>query len=356
MDYYRFENALQAVIDASIPLSSAQKGRITQACEAVLLAGSSDLSWLARWLPQTTHKASRVQWLSRLLKADYLCQELVYEPFVKMLLAHYQPPMLHVLMDRTVYTAHETDLVTLSLNFRRRALPIGWQFMEHGMSDYELQTTLIKRCYRLLPANIPLVFHGDNEFGSVRLMQYLTQFGWDFMVGQSSKNYYRQHPNGDWQRFGDLPITKTRGIYLQGVEVTKKYGYGLLNAFAFYKPRFGKKRRKQNTIYVVTSLPTAPTLRRVGHRRWGVECQFRDMKSSGWNLQKCQISDAKHRESLVTVLNMCYLWTTCLGRWLCKTSQRNLVDSKANRHLSLFRLGWDWLVNQYRTGRECPAL
>jgi len=140
------------------------------------------------------------------------------------------------------------------------------------------------------------------------------------------------------------------------VEVTKKYGYGLVNIFAFYKPRFGKNRRKQDIIHCATSLPTAPTLRCTGHRRWGVECQFRDMKSSGWNVQDCDLTHPKRREGLVNVLNLCYLWTTCLGRWLCKTSQRNLVDSKSKRHLSLFRIGWDWLVNQFRTGRECPAL
>ena len=187
-------------------------------------------------------------------------------------------------------------------------------------------------------------------------MQYLQGLGWDFIVGQSSKNYYRSYPNGNWQAFGDLAVTKKRSVYLEKVEVTKKYGYGLVNAFAFYKPRFGKKRRKQDIIYCATSLPIAPLLRRVGHRRWGVECQFRDMKSSGWNIQHCDLSHPKRREGLVNILNICYLWATSLGRWLCKTSQRNLVNSKSTRHLSLFRLGWDWLVNQYSTGRDCPAL
>jgi hypothetical protein len=356
MDYYRFENALQAVIDASISLSSSQKGRIKQACEAVLLAGSSEISWIARWLPQTTSKDSRNQWLSRLLKTRYLCQEFVYEPFVKKLLKHHNPAQLHVLMDRTPFVVQDTDLVSISLNFRKRAIALGWEFMPHGMSGYDLQTRLIERCYGLLPSHIPIIFHGDCEFGSVRLMQYLQDLDWDFMVGQSSKNYYRSYPHGDWQTFGDLAVTKTRSIYLEDVEVTKTYGYGLVNIFAFYKPRFGKKRRKQDIIYCATSLPTAPTLRCTGHRRWGVECQFRDMKSSGWNVQNCHISDPKHREGLLTLLNMSYLWATSIGRWLCKTSQRRLVDAKSKRHLSLFRIGWDWLVNQYRTERQCPAL
>lgn len=356
MNYDVVEKSLQAVIETTIPLSSAQTLRIKQACEGVLLAGSSQVSWIARWVPQTVAKDSRIKWLSRLLEADYLSQEFVYAPFVKKILRHHKPARLHVLMDRTAFVAHDTDLVSLSLNFRKRAIPIGWEFMPHGMSDYDIQTGLIERCYPLLPGGIPVLFHGDNEFGGVRLMQYLRDLRWDFIVGQSSKNYYRSYPNGDWQAFGDLAVSKSRSIYLENVEVTKKYGYGLVNIFAFYKPRFGKKRRKQDIIYCATSLPIAPTLRCTGHRRWGVECQFRDMKSSGWNVQNCDISDSKRREGLLCILNICYLWATCLGRWLCKTSQRHLVDAKPQRQLSLFRIGWDWLVNQYRTGRSCPVL
>lgn len=356
MDYDVVEKSLQAVIDATIPLSPAQKVRIRQVCEGVLLAGSSQLAWIARWLPQTNTKDSRIKWLSRLLEAEYLSYERVYAPFVKQILKRYAPPCLHVLMDRTVWTEHETDLVTLSLNFRQRAIPIGWEFMPNGMSDYKRQQALIDGCLPLLPVDIPVVFHGDNEFGSVRLMQYLQHSGWDFIVGQSSKNYYRSYPNGDWQRFGDLAVTKTRSVYLANVEVTKEYGYGLLNVFAFYKPRFGKKHRKQDIIYCATSLPIAPTLRCTGQRRWGIECQFRDMKSSGWHIQNCELRHPKRREGLLCVLNICYLWATCLGRWLCKSSQRYVVDAKPLRQLSLFRIGWDWLVNQYRTGRTCPAL
>jgi hypothetical protein len=322
----------------------------------VILAGSSQVSWIARQLAQTSQQDSRIQWLRRLLSSAYLCQEWVYAPFVHQLLEHYQPNVAHLLMDRTVFSVHETDLVSLSLYFRKRALPLGWVFMAHGMSDYALQVQLIERCYSVLPPQLSVIFHGDNEFGSVGLMQFIRHLGWDFIVGQSSKNYYRVYPHGDWQLFGDLTVTQSQAVYLHGIEVTKEYGYGLLNAFGFYRPRFGKKGRKQDILYCVTSLPITPTLRRVGQLRWGVECQFRDMKSSGWHLPESHLKDPKQREGLLVLLNLCYLWTTCLGRWLCKTSQRSHVDAKPTRHLSLFRLGWDWLVHQYRTERECPVL
>lgn len=356
MDYYRVQEALQAVISETIPLSVAQRQRIVQVCEAVLLARSSQLSWLARRIVHPSNKDSRIQWLRRVLTTDYLHQDYVYGAFVKHVLKQSDLSQLHVLMDRTTFSAHETDLVSISFNFRKRAIPIAWTFMEHGMSDFELQKNLIDRCCSLMPELTSVVFHGDNEFGGVELMRYVRDLGWDFILGQSSKNYYRSYPSGTWQAFSTLPVSRTQAVYIEQVEVTKKHQYGLVNIFGFYKPRFGKKHRKQNIIYCATSLPITPSLRRIGHRRWGVECQFQDMKSSGWNLQNCDISHPKRREGLLNILNLCYLWTTCLGRWLCKTSQRHLVDAKPNRRLSLFRMGWDWLVNQYSTERQCPAL
>ena len=356
MDYYRVREALQAVINETIPLSKAQRWRIGQICEAVLLARSSQISWLARRIVSRSHKDSRIQWLSRVLTRDYLHQDYVYGAFVKSVLQRSRIGQLHVMMDRTVFSIHDIDLVSISFNFRKRAIPIAWTFMAHGMSDFELQRELIKRCCGLLPAQTQVVFHGDNEFGSVDMMQYLRHLGWDFIVGQSSKNYYRSYPKGSWQLFGDLPVSKTRSAYKAQVEVTKAHQFGLVNIFGFHKPRFGKKHRKQNIIYCATSLPIAPTLRRVGHRRWGVECQFKDMKTSGWNIQNCDISHPQRREGLLNSLNLCYLWATCLGRWLCKASQRHLVDAKPDRRLSLFRIGWDWLVNQYVTEQHCPAL
>ena len=356
MNYYAMEETMQAVFEATIPLSKAQNTHLRQVCVGVLLAGSSQLTRIARWLNQQTQQDSRVQWLRRLLQAGFMTQEYVYYPFVKHVLTDYQAAPLHLVMDRTPLSDKQTDLLSLSLNFRKRAIPLVWRFMPQGRSDYGLQTHLIERCQALLPLQRPVVLHGDNEFGSVGLMQYLRHLGWDFCVGQSSKNYYRHWPRRNWQQLSTLPVTKRHGVYLSQIELTKDYAYGPLNLFAFYQPRYSNGRCKHDITYCATSLPITPTLRRLGHRRWGIECCFKDFKSSGWNVQASDLTHAQRREGLFTVLSLAYLWATCLGRWLCKTAQRRAVDNKAQRHLSLFRLGWDWLVHRYNMDLPCPTL
>jgi hypothetical protein len=356
MDYYGVEASLQALVEGWIPLSKAQNRHISQACMAVLLAGSCQLSRMARWLKQPTQQDSRVQWLRRLLETPYLTQERVYYPFVKQALTSATREALHLVMDRTHLADPGSDMLGIHLNFRQRAIPLVWQCMAHGSSDYQTQIALIERCRPLLPAKMPVVFHADGEFDSVALLQYLHQQHWDFIVGQSGKKHFRRRPQGGWQALSTLPVTSTKPVYLSNIELTRRYAYGPLNLFAFYQPRYHHRQRQRERVYCVTSLPIAPTLRRLGQRRWGIEGCFKDFKSSGWQLQASGLTHPARREGLLTILSLVYLWTTCLGRWLCKTGQRRQVDAKTQRHLSLFRIGWDWLVHCYQMDLPCPAL
>lgn len=356
MDYYVVEKSLQVLIEELIQLGEVQQRKIGEICMGVLLAGSSYLTKIARWLNHDSAQDSRVQWMRRLLQSEYMCQEYVYYPFVKHALSGHKAEKLHLIMDRSPLPDKSTDLLSLNLHFRKRAIPLAWEFMPHGMSGYERHVSLIERCHPLLPDRQAIVFHGDSEFGGVPLIQYLRHLKWDVVVGQSSKTCYRQYPDGQWHALSSLPVSKQRSVYLEDIELTKLHRYGLLNLFAFYKPRFSKHHRKQNVIYCATSLPITHAIRRIGRRRWGIECCFKDFKSAGWQLHLSHLCHSQRREGLMTVLSMLYLWTTCLGRWLCKLGQRSRVDAKSNRHLSLFRIGWDWLVHQYRNNKPCPTL
>lgn len=198
-----------------------------------------------------------------------------------------------------------------SLNFRHRAIPLIWQFVPYGSTGYQTQIALIEECRNLLPDDIQVIFHGDSEFSAVRLMQYLTYIGWNYILGQRSAKHYRQRHTEQWQALKTLPVTKTQACYLEQVEFTRKYAYGPINLFAFYQVHYHKRTRTQEVTYAASSLPVTPTLRWLGHRRWGIECCFKDFKSSGWQLQLSYLSHPERREGFISVLSIAYLWATC---------------------------------------------
>lgn len=157
------EESLQVLLSDKLPLSQSQQRRISEACTAVMLAGSSHLSQVAKWLGHGTQQRSRERWVRRLLDAPFMRQEFVYAPLVRELLASYQVPRLHLLMDRSSLVAGETDMLSLSMFYRKRALPLVWDVMPTGMSGYDRQVALIRRCQHLLPPTQQIIFHGDNE-------------------------------------------------------------------------------------------------------------------------------------------------------------------------------------------------
>lgn len=279
-----------------------------------------------------------------------------YAPLIRAVLAQMQGTTLHLIMDRSVLQATQLDLLSLNLYFRRRALPLVWDVIPHGSSNATQQKSLIAHSQVILPPETPIVFHGDNEFGSIPLIQHLRQFNWDILTGQAAGTYYRTAATEPWHPLNSLPITRTQPAYRAAIELSKTHQYGPLNLFGFYQPRFAKNGRRHDITYYATTLPITPKLRYIGRHRWGIECFYKDYKSSGWQIQLSALTHIHRLKCLLSVLSIVYLWMTCMGRWLCKTSQRKLVDSKTQRHLSLFRLGWDWIVHQYRTESLCPAL
>jgi len=303
--------------------------RLASVCTGVLLAGTTELPKVARWIRRPNQQASRVQFLHRFLLSPYFTQAAIYQPLVSQALRGYQAPLWHIIMDRTNLVPHRLDLLMVSLSFRKRAIPLGWQLLDFGCTAATTQIELFERIEGLIPAKQAVIVHGDTEFSSVALMRFIRKHPeWNFILSQTSRTYF-QDPTGQWHYLGDVPLTPRQPFYRSQIYWTKKHHYGPLNLFAFYAPhQNGALSPRYERRHCVTSLPITHTLRRLGRRRWGTEPMFRDFKSSGWYLDYSGLQDPEQTETLLVVLSFNYLWATVIGRWLCKSGLRRQVVSK----------------------------
>jgi len=357
MQYYGLETCLQVLFDQFSPLNAAQTRRLAHLTTGTLLAGNTALRKVARQLSSTSQQDSRVRWLSRTLQAPWLSQTVVYQALIRQALAGYHAATLHIVLDRTTPAEPTTDLLSATLSFRGRAVPLAWEFMSHGRSGAAQHQRLLARCHALLPPNRRVVVHGDSEFGSVALMRDIRRRGWQFILGISGSYAYRQATHNDWQKLSDLPITRQQSFYLNDVVLTRTHAYHPVGVFAFYHPRYANRRRRADIRYCATSMRTSPAVRRVGRRRWSIECCFKDFKSSGWQLHQSQLTHKRRRHGLQVVLSIAYLWSICVGRWLEKRGRRSQIDSQRQpRQLSLFRIGWDYIVHTFRNSGKLPAI
>ena len=303
--------------------------RLASVCTGMQLARTTQLSKVASWVRKETQQNSREQFLKRFLMSPYFSQEAAYQPLLTAALSSYKAPQWHLILDRTNLDKHRLDLLMVSLAFRKRAIPLGWEVRGFGGTGSQTQIRLLKRVAGLIPADQRVIVHGDIEFGSVPMMAYIrSHSNWDFILAQKKHTYF-QTADETWHYLADLPIKPRQPIYQSDLTWTKKHHYKSVNLFAFHSPhQNSSSSSKYEVHYCTTSLPIAHTLRRLGRRRWGIECMFRDFKSSGWHIDQSGLLHPDNTETLLVLLSINYLWATCLGRWLCKSGRRSEVDAK----------------------------
>ena len=356
MNYLPVEKSLQETFVQSMPLSPTQTGRIAMLCNAILLAGEVQLTKIARFLKSESQQDRRVRWIKRLLAADFLSQERVYQPFLKQVLTTFHESCWHVVIDRTALW-EDVDLATISLNYRKRAIPLAWSCVPYGGANEATYIQLLRRCVPLVPTHVQVVLHGDTEFGHAEMIRTLREIGWDFMLAQPSHCCFRPSIKAASVPLASLAVTPDHACQVAQVELFAQQRLGGINLLAFYQPHYSKPNKlKRQVCYLATSLPLTPGLRRLGRRRWGTEPFYHDYKSAGWHVTASQLKTPQCQEGLLILLALNYLWTICIGRWLCKTGQRRQVDNRPTRHLSIFRIGWDWLIHQLRCDLPAPSL
>lgn len=346
MNYDEFSEALQHELQSILPLSPAQIKRIVLLCRAITLTARLHLSFMARCLPIETQQNSRIRWLCRLLGARFMTQELVYQPALQASLASLKLKEWHLVIDRTNWLDHDVDLVTISLNYRKRAIPLVWRQAKHGGVSLDEYVTLVEQCVPLIPGDAHVIFHGDVEFGGAQMIRFLRFIGWDFILAQRHHVHFCHVGQNTSHALNTLPVTRHRACQLANVDLFARERIGSIQIVAFWKKEYNKDGKLRREIcYLATSLPLSRNIRRLGKRRWGIEPFHRDYKSSGWQLEQSRLQQKPLREGLLIGLALAYLLCVCLGRWLCKTGQRALIDNHPKRHLSLFRLGWDFIVH-----------
>ena len=262
------ENRIYELLEAYLEHRPFHLHRLAAVCTGVLLAGTTELSKVARWIRRPTQQSSRTQFLKRFLMSPYFNQQAAYCPLIKQALRGYKAPIWHIVIDRTTLVPHQLDLLMVSLSFRKRAVPLGWQLLKFGCTGSATQIELFERLEGLIPAKQAVVVHGDTEFGSVPVMRFIRRHsGWDFILAQTSHTYF-QDSQREWHYLGHVPIKPRHPIYRAQISWTKEHHYGPVNLFAFYAPhQSGPTDRRYERRYCVTSLPITHTLRRLGRRR-----------------------------------------------------------------------------------------
>jgi hypothetical protein len=208
----------------------------------------------------------------------------------------------------------------------------------------------------MLPDGVRVTIHGDSEFRSTELFDWVRAQGCDAMLGVVSRTYYfdAADPTAPGQPIADLVGQRKQTVYRSQVALTHAR-HGPVNLLAWWDV----DSEGNNLIRAVrTNLPATRYTKRRGRRRMWIETLFRDWQSGGFDLERTRIGTARRLERLVLVLALAYVLIVSIGRWVVKRGYRRLVDAGAPRawKSSLFHIGVRWLERRCHTLQPPPIV
>lgn len=230
------------------------------------------------------------------------------------------------------------QLLMVALAYRGRAIPIAWTWVKHkrGHSSAFKQLALLNYVRRLLPPDAVVFLVGDSEFGSVKVLQWLDQWGWFYVLRQKSNTLVLLDASQEWIPFGHFVQKAGQSRWLGSGHLTAAQPYPT-NLLAYW--RKGEKR----AWLLATNLPDRPMTLRYYRRRMWIEEMFGDFKKHGFDLESTRLRHFLRLSRLTLAVAYLYIWLISTGGRTIHRGFRHLVDRKNRRDLSIFQIGFRYI-------------
>jgi hypothetical protein len=312
---------------------------------------SVHLSRIAGKIPGKAKLLSSIQRLSRLLANPGINVRAWYEPIARdwlnMQAGHLQ--QVRLIVDGTkVGFAHQ--LLVVSLAYRKRAIPIAWTWVKHikGHSKPETQLALLAYVRSLLPNGKAVLLVGDCEFGAVELLKQLEKWGWDYVLRQKGRTHVCLFGQTEWRDFGSWVEKPGRSEWLGKGWLTQSKIFPT-NLLAHWKVG------EDEPWCLATNLPDRLMALQAYARRMWIEEMFGDLKSHGFDLECTMLRHAERLSRLTLAVALLYVWSISIGARTIRNSQREQVDRKDRRDLSIFQIGLRFIERLLINAIPCPV-
>jgi hypothetical protein len=289
---------------------------------------------------------SLVNRLRRFLSNPRVSVRHYYQPVAESLVSAFRGLPIRLIID-TTKLGFDARLLTVSIAYRKRALPLAWSVHrgKKGWVAVKEHIALLRHVARLIPEGSEVWLLGDCEFQHVPLISWLKGQGWHYILRQQGKVYVWK-PGWAQSRLADLGLKEGETRYLGWVYLTATYHYGPVSMVLHWE------EGEDEPWYLVTDAEASwATIRTYKMRMW-IEEMYGDMKGHGVDLEATHMRDLGRLSRLVLGVCLVYVWLIALGSWVVKNGKRHLVDKKARRDKSYFRIGWSWLKRRLAQGQS----
>lgn len=310
-------------------------------------SNSSQLPKIARKVPDSTKKESRVKRFSRWVNNEGIEFESYYLPYVKALLVGLAHRPLLLAIDGSDMGRGCVTLM-VSVIYKKRALPIAWIVVQGSKGHFpeETHVRLVKQVHKIVPEGCDIIFLGDGEFDGTTLQATIAGYSWEY-VCRTAKNA-QIGENGHCFSLDEVDVQPGQCVELPDVAITHQ-AYGPVLAIAWWQVGY------EDPIYLVTNMELAAEACYWYAKRFRIETFFSDQKSRGFNIQKSHISDPDRLSRLMIAACLAYIWIIYLGVIAIRDKWVRIIHRTDRCDLSLFQLGLELLEHFLNEDSAIPV-
>jgi hypothetical protein len=226
-----------------------------------------------------------------------------------------QLPEITLIIDRTEWTRRGTsvNLFLCSIAFHGRSFPIHWIFLPtRGCSSLEDQKPLLTPVLHALAAHpqlahMPTTVVADREFCSPTLPRWLKSLDIHFSLRVKKHDHVSR---------SDMPSTPLRDFFahcqrgtyyfFRDVRLTEEHHFPC-HVFLFWREDC------QEPLALITDREEASVADDSYHERMFIETLNRDLKSSGYDIERGKMTDLKRLDTLLIPIAFAYILSVIQG-------------------------------------------
>lgn len=314
----------------------------------IFMSKSVHLNKIALKIPGEAVQLSIVKRLHRFLDNPSFQVRSWYAPIASQIVEYMQNTVgeIRLVMDATKIGFHYQWL-TVSIVFRRRAIPIAWTWLRgvKGHSSAKVQLALLRYVYTLLPQKVPVLLVADTEFEDGDVQKQLNEWKWRYVLRQKPNNLTQVA--GAWRSFRSLISKPGTSRWVENALLTMKHKL-TANLLAYWK------RGEEHPWLLATNLPTMQSALQAYQRRMWIEEMHGDLKAHGFYLEDSHLQSFSRLSRLAFAVTLLYLWIVLDGAKVIKNGYRRLVDRNDRRDLSIFQIGLRWIERRLTSLSPIP--
>lgn len=200
----------------------------------------------------------------------------------------------------------------ISLVWQNRGIPICWFVKSGSKGHFKVEDHLkvleqaIKIIQALLPTDIPVTLLGDGEFDAVELQKLCLSVGWNYVFRTACNTvFYEKGQRFQARMVCPNPIHDV--YFVPTVEFSKKR-FKYVNFLCWHDAK-----RHEDAIYLVSNLFCVRQIIDLYDQRYAIECLFKDIKSTSFNIHKTRLKNPEQVFNLLIIAACAFILLTLLA-------------------------------------------